>query len=182
VDALKAASSSNIVEFIQKARKIHGDMYDYSKSVYININTKIIIICPKHGEFLKRPDAHLSGQGCPSCRISKGEIRVKEFLEKNNIIFVPQFTFHNCKNVKPLPFDFYIPLFNLCIEYDGEQHHVAKTHFGGIEGLNKRQLHDNIKTEFCKLNKIELIRIPHMAYNDIENMLINTVNSRLITK
>lgn len=56
-----------IEQFIDKARKIHGDKYDYSKVEYINNKTKVCIICPKHGEFWQAPNYHLSGQGCKKC-------------------------------------------------------------------------------------------------------------------
>jgi hypothetical protein len=51
--------------FIQKAREMHGDKYNYSKVEYINSSTKIIIIiCKEHGEFLQSPNGHLSGNNC----------------------------------------------------------------------------------------------------------------------
>ena len=57
--------------FIEKARKEHGDKYDYSKVNYVNGKTKICIICPNHGEFWQRPKDHTNGQGCPKCGIEK---------------------------------------------------------------------------------------------------------------
>lgn len=54
-------------EFIEKAKQVHGDKYDYSKSDYINSRTKVCIICPEHGEFWQTGNAHLSGQNCPKC-------------------------------------------------------------------------------------------------------------------
>lgn len=54
-------------EFIQKARNIHGDKYDYSKTIYKKSSIPVIIICPIHGEFLQTPNAHLSGKGCKKC-------------------------------------------------------------------------------------------------------------------
>ena len=54
-------------EFIQKARFIHGDRYDYSKVDYVNYNTNICIICPEHGEFNVKPSVHLTGHQCPEC-------------------------------------------------------------------------------------------------------------------
>jgi hypothetical protein len=54
--------------FIQKAREMHGDKYNYSKVEYINSSTKIIIIiCKEHGEFLQSPNGHLSGNNCYYC-------------------------------------------------------------------------------------------------------------------
>ncbi len=57
--------------FIEKAMKVHGDKYDYSRVDYKTNRTKIKIICKTHGEFLKRADNHLSGQGCPKCKNKK---------------------------------------------------------------------------------------------------------------
>ena len=54
-------------EFIEKAKKVHGDKYDYSKVVYKNSTTKVCIICPEHGEFYQTPNSHLNGQGCRNC-------------------------------------------------------------------------------------------------------------------
>ena len=54
-------------EFINKAREVHGDKYDYSKVDYINCDIKVVIICSEHGEFLQRPHEHIKGQGCPKC-------------------------------------------------------------------------------------------------------------------
>ena len=56
-------------EFIQRARKVHGDKYDYSKSKYVKSSIKTTIICPTHGEFQQKPNKHLSGQGCPKCNV-----------------------------------------------------------------------------------------------------------------
>lgn len=53
--------------FIQRAKYVHGDTYDYSKTQYINLRTRIKIICPKHGEFLQFPQVHLKGQDCKLC-------------------------------------------------------------------------------------------------------------------
>lgn len=53
--------------FIKKAKEIHGDKYDYSKSVYINSQTKLIIICKIHGEFKQIPNSHIIGRGCKRC-------------------------------------------------------------------------------------------------------------------
>ena len=54
-------------EFIEKARKKHGDKYDYSKIETINDNDHVCIICPEHGEFWQRPKNHLNGYGCTKC-------------------------------------------------------------------------------------------------------------------
>ncbi len=59
--------TKTIDQFIKDVRKVHGDKYDYSLSEYVNNNTKVIIICKKHGNFEQRPSDHLQGNGCPIC-------------------------------------------------------------------------------------------------------------------
>lgn len=54
-------------EFIKKAILVHGDKYDYSHTNYVASREKLMIICPKHGEFLQLPTSHLQGNGCPKC-------------------------------------------------------------------------------------------------------------------
>lgn len=68
-------------EFVERARKVHGDKYDYSKVNYVNSSTKVIIICPIHGEFEQAPTNHLSGQGCPNCGGRK-RLSTDDFIEK----------------------------------------------------------------------------------------------------
>lgn len=54
-------------QFIIDANKTHKDFYDYSKTVYVNAKDKLIITCPKHGNFLQTPNDHLTGFGCDLC-------------------------------------------------------------------------------------------------------------------
>jgi len=68
------------LEFITKAKEVHGDKYDYSKTEYMNAQTKVCIICPEHGEFWQKPYNHLNGNGCPSC--IRHEWDTKSFIEK----------------------------------------------------------------------------------------------------
>ncbi|MHA1372307.1 MAG: hypothetical protein ACTSRA_21620 [Promethearchaeota archaeon] len=67
--------------FIKLSKQIHDNEYDYSKTVYLSTNKKVIIICPIHGEFKQRASAHTSGQKCPKCSISK-PITTKEFIKR----------------------------------------------------------------------------------------------------
>lgn len=81
----------NTKSFIEKAIEIHGNKYDYSKVEYINSQTKVCIICPKHGEFWQKPSCHLSmHQGCPKCKAEKTSNLCKsntnDFIKKANEI------------------------------------------------------------------------------------------------
>ena len=109
------------------------------------------------------------GQGCPICNISKGEYRVINFLEKNNIKYIRQYSFNKCKYIKKLQFDFYLKDLNICIEYDGIQHFESIKGLGGEKKFEQTQINDKIKTTFCLNNNIILIRI---KYNEkIENKI-----------
>lgn len=72
---------SNTQEFINKARLVHGDKYDYSKVEYKTAKTKIIIICKEHGEFEQTPDNHLHGKGCPKC-VKNHRLTQEEFIRR----------------------------------------------------------------------------------------------------
>lgn len=158
---------------IDDFNKIHNNKYDYSMVNYIDNTTKISIICPIHGVFEQTPAAHKQKQGCPLCNISKGEDSIKLFLEKNNIIFERQKRFKECRNIRPLPFDFYLPEHNICIEYNGKQHYKPINYWGGEDGFNLRQIRDKIKMEYCHKNNITLITI---KYDDSDLVLESKLN------
>ena len=77
-------------QFIKEAKEIHGDKYDYSKVAYINSQTKVEIICPKHGSFQQTPFIHLRGSGCPECSLEnvvKQNLKTtEEFVEEAKLI------------------------------------------------------------------------------------------------
>ena len=89
-EATHKLQRSTTEEFIKKARKVHGNKYDYSKVNYINNETKVCIICDVHGEFWQKPSAHLSGSGCYKCgKVSMSEKQAmtkSEFIQRANEI------------------------------------------------------------------------------------------------
>lgn len=153
--------------FIERSINIHGNKYDYTKSNYTKAHDMITIICPIHGEFEQLATNHLSGKGCYKCseslKESKKLIIIDKFLDSLNLFYHHEYRFNDCRNIKPLPFDRYIPELNLCIEYDGEQHFIPTLHWGGEEKLMQYKINDEIKTNYCKENDIKLLRI---KYND----------------
>jgi len=154
---------STTEEFIIKANKKHFNKYDYSLVKYESCMEKVDIVCKKHGLFKQKPNCHLNGQGCPVCKLSKGEKKVKYFLNKKNITYIQQYIFNDCVNIRPLPFDFYLPTLNICIEYDGVQHFKP---YGWDKSGNRFKTtvkNDKIKNQYCLNNNIGLIRI---KYND----------------
>jgi hypothetical protein len=156
---------------INNFKLIHGNKYDYSKVKYESAHKKIKIVCPMHGDFMQTPNNHKNGNGCPICKQSNGENQIKLFLENNFIAFIPQYKFKNCKNIFKLPFDFYLPEYNTCIEYNGMQHYKPIKYFGGDEAFKQRKINDKIKMEYCNKNNIPLIII---RYNeDVITVLTN---------
>ena len=110
-------------DFIETARKIHGDKYDYSKVEYVNNVTKVCIICPEHGEFWQRPNSHLSRKhGCPHCANSKLETEYENILKTNKTNYEKQKKIKGIKDKNSLRFDFYDVDNNTLIECQGIQH------------------------------------------------------------
>jgi len=162
-------------DFIFESNIIHNYRWDYNLVNYINAKTKVKIICKKHGVFMTTPNNHINKRsGCPKCNIPKGEKHIEEILKKNNILYETQKTFINCKDIKNLKFDFYLPEYNMCIEYDGIQHFEPLKFFGGIEKLKKLQKRDQIKNNYCEKNNIKLLRIRYDE--NIEEKLKNALN------
>jgi len=168
-------SRKNIDLLISQFKELNGHLYDYSRVVYKNNNTKIEIVCKEHGSFLQTPKSHMRGDGCPKCSISKGERKIMMYFDKLNLNYEYNFIFNDCRDKNPLPFDFYLPDYNTCIEYDGEQHFKPIDYFGGLESFCKQSERDNIKNKFCIDKNIKLIRIPFDRYNEIENILISEI-------
>lgn len=144
-----------IVDF----NKYHNFNFEYDVTTYKNAHTKMKIFCKKcKNWFSQTPNTHLRC-GCPICNESKGEKNISNFLCENNILFDRQKSFTGCIYKSKLYFDFYLPDFNICIEFDGEQHYIPIEFFGGNKNLSVVKIRDNIKNIFCKENNINLIRI-----------------------
>ena len=169
----------DIQTFIKKCKETHNDKYDYSLVEYKNANTKVKIICNEHDIFEQTPNAHINQkQGCPYCKTSKGEGVIKEILNKNNVKYVQQHKFIGCKYKKLLPFDFYLPDYNMCIEYDGIQHFNPISKFGGDNALKLTIIKDNIKTNYCLENKIKLLRVKYnITLNNLEDLIIGGIRN-----
>lgn len=136
------------------------------------LRDRVKIKC-KHGHIYKVIVGNFKrGTRCPYCNESKGEEELKRILSKYFIDFKPQYKFKDCKFYKRLPFDFYLPHYNICIEYDGEFHY--KMIMGYDEFVNGK-IRDTIKTKYCKDNNIKLIRIPYWDFNEIENIICKEI-------
>lgn len=176
----KCAIEENIIfrrgtleNFIRNSRKVHGDRYIYdNQCVYVDYYTKLKILCkvPGHGYFEQIPEDHINGRcGCPKCNYSKGEESIHEYLLSVGTFNTPQFSFIDCRNKYPLPFDFYIECDNRfgLIEFQGKQHYESCEFFGGEEAFEYRKHNDNIKAKYCEDKNIPLLLI---HYKDIKKV------------
>ena len=150
---------SNKTEFVEKAKKIHNDKYDYSKVEYINAHTKVCIICPEHGEFWQTPNGHLNGNGCSYCKIrSILEQKTINYLNKTDIKYEKEKTFDWLKYNGNLRLDFYLPEYNIAIECQGKQHFIYDSMFyKSYDDFISQLERDKTKFELCKKHNINII-------------------------
>lgn len=146
--------------------------------IYESARKHVLCRCNKcNHEWMITPNNLLRGFGCPKCIKSKGEQAVEKYLNEHNIIFETQKRFKDCVDKKPLPFDFYLPDYNLCIEYQGAQHYIATRRMGDEEQLVYRQKHDRIKREYCRDKGINLLEIPYTNLNSVSQILTDVIST-----
>lgn len=144
---------------------------------YSGARTKCEHKCLICGNFwAAAPTNILKGKGCPNCPESRGAVKIRDTLKALGINFETEKRFESCRDIKPLPFDFYIPSHNLCIEFDGRQHFVPNPLFGGTKAMKGQQDRDKIKDEFCKRKKISLVRINYTQINYIASIVAGLVS------
>lgn len=139
---------------------------------YVNYITPLLHRCKKcSNEWEAKPIHTMRGHGCTVCNESHGERGVSQWLTNNNVEYIPQHRFDDCRDKQPLPFDFYLPKLNIAIEYQGHQHYESIDFFGGQVYLEYVQSHDKIKSDYCAKNNIQLICVPY--WEDINQYLNN---------
>lgn len=158
-------------QYVQEVKNINSNIEVIDE--YMGDGTPILHKCKIDGcEWMIRPANILQGQGCPKCNTSKGEKTIANWLSKNNISYEQQKTFNDCRNKLPLPFDFYLPDYNICIEYNGKQHYEPIDYFGGKEAFDGVVMRDKIKEKYCNENNIYLIKIAYNTniYEELQNL------------
>lgn len=144
---------------------------------YKGTQHKALFKCKKcNHEWRTTPNGIFSGHRCPVCASSHGEEKIAQYLTANEIYFVREYCFKDCKDIAYLKFDFYLPNNNTCIEFDGQQHFVPTkfhncTEDEAILRLEKQQKHDKIKEEYCSRHNIKLLRIPYWDEKKIPEIL-----------
>ncbi len=120
---IKAHPFKSTNEFIEDAKRIHGDKYGYSKTEYISVFKPVVITCLKHGDFNQTPNSHLHGHGCPRCshHISKGEQEMMDWIKQ----YFPD-ACHATGILAGKDIDIYIPSKKFGIEYNGIYFHSVQ--------------------------------------------------------
>lgn len=164
-------------EFEQEVFSVAGNEYSVLGE-YVNNGTKIKI---RHNTCLHSydvtPRAFLIGRRCPKCNDSKGEHQIHTILTSLGVKFSREFSTDNCRDVRPLRFDFAV--FNndeelaCLIEYDGKQHYQPVERFGGVKLFEIRKKHDAIKEKYCRDTSIPFLRIPYWDFDNIDEIVTN---------
>ena len=178
-------------DFVNKAKLVHNNKYDYSKVNYVDARTKVCIICPTHGEFWQAPLNHLTNKTlCPKCskiyRHSELEETIFNYLKEAypNLTITREKTFEWLKNKNNLLIDFFIEEHNIAIEVQGEQHYKPIQRFGGIEGFERRKFLDHLKKELCDGHGIRIIYVSSKRSdiikfkNNLKNILYETSSTQ----
>lgn len=167
-------------QFISELKEISPQISITSQ--YQSAHKKVDCKCLECGfEWKAAPHSLLRGERCPNCILpSKGESAISSCLNDFSVEYVFQKRFDDCRNIHPLPFDFYLPEYNACIEFQGRQHYEAVDHFGGEEELQIRQKRDQIKADYCRKNQIELLYIPYWDFDNIKQIIDCFLNERRV--
>ena len=144
------------------------------ESEYKNQDSKLKALCPNNHKYEFYINNFKKGKRCNQCNMSGGEQEIKRILKKYSIDYIFNYRF-NEKGMRSKPFDFYLPQYNCCIEFDGQQHYHIQFDKTLLDLMNQKYI-DNIKTEYCINNNIKLIRIPYWEFNIIELIMTNRLN------
>ena len=166
-------------EFVEKARKVHGDKYEYREDLvnYRGNKIPVGIICPIHGLFYQRPNGHLNGCGCPEC--GENNISEKKLYDLIKSHYPDAETQHKEEFLHSATsyqyIDIYIPSLKIDIEHQGCQHFRPISHFGGIEGYNSIHERDVRKYEKCKEHGIKIFYFSYEPKRYIPSIYIDKV-------
>jgi hypothetical protein len=139
---------------------------------YYNAKSKFIVMCDNNHEFITCNAYIRNNRGCPYCDETKGEKRIRKWLEENKIKFEPQKEFEGLIGLRDglLSYDFFLPIQNILIEYQGEFHDGKANNFVK-ENLNVQQEHDRRKKEYAESHNIKLLEIWYWQFANIEEIL-----------
>jgi len=154
-------------KFIQRAKDVHGDKYDYSKVDYVSAHKKVIIKCKIHGQFKQMPPSHCNGSGCLDCSPTKVRT-TKEFIKKAETVHDNQYDYSNTNYINART-----EVIIRCKTHDFEFNQTARNHLQGSSGcisctINKR------KNSLMNKNTIKVIKGTKTTKDTI-NKVINFI-------
>lgn len=153
------------------------ELFDINKNIevigkYNGAKTNIEVKCLKCGHVWSPvADSLLRGYGCPCCRRSKGEEKIEEYLNKNNIMFESQKKFSDLRNKLPLSYDFYLPDYNLLIEYQGQFHDGTTLMVDKEKYFERQKINDDLKRDYAKNNNYILLEIWYYDFDKIDSLI-----------
>ena len=173
----KLSTEQRKANWVKRCKKKYNDRFDYSQFVYVNNDTKGLVICKEHHySYMITPWGHLRGAGgCPFCTGSEGEVHIRTWLENHHINFVPQYSIPNenlfCKR-QSLRVDFYLPDFRMFIEMNGEQHYkyIACFHQDSWT-FEDQQIRDESLRQYSKRHNVRLLEIKYDEIKKIPKIL-----------
>lgn len=137
---------------------------------YKNVLSPMKCKCPKHGIYITNVSHLQEGKRCPACKETRGERKIREWLEKNEIEFESQKRFKDLRTKNGAPsYDFYIPSNNLLIEYQGEFHDGTAEMYKG--SYKEQKIRDKKKKDYALKNNYKLLEIWYWDFDRIENIL-----------
>lgn len=168
-------------EFIKQLQAVNNNIIVIGG--YTNASSHVDVECKICGwRWSPVAKSLTQGFGCPRCSMSHGEKAIGKYLDKHNIKYVPQKHFDQLIGVGGglLSYDFYLPQYNLLIEYQGEYHDGTASIQTEIEFL-KQQEHDKRKRNYAKSHNINLLEIWYWDFDKIDEILNNTLHNLVTT-
>lgn len=164
------ARSYDTSVFVQKARSVHGERYDYTNSHYRRAGTPVSIVCKKHGEFMQSPENHLQGQNCPKCAIHSGTSEFEREIMAYALTLCDDAVANDRTQIAPMELDVFIPSQRVGIEANGCYWHSDR---------KKHKNYHRDKSLKCKEAGIRLIHITDADWNarrpQMERMIRNAL-------
>lgn len=157
-------------QFVNELSSVNKNIEIIGK--YDGAKNRIDVKCLKCGHIWSPvADSLLHGYGCPCCKRSKGEEKIENYLFKNNIIFESQKKFSDLRNSLPLSYDFYLPEYNLLIEYQGQFHDGTTSMVDQSKYFERQKINDELKRNYANNNNYNLLEIWYYDYDNVDNII-----------
>lgn len=184
---IEKLSEFNKIPESEFCRRLKENGYNISVVCgYDGITSIVTVRCNDCGYEWSNQANYILSTGCPCCNNNSTEFKLGEIIRSHGFKCIPQFSLDDCRDIRPLPFDFYLPEINALVEYDGEGHYMP-VRFGGMSDEEAEehfiyiQKHDDIKNKYCAENDIPLIRVPYWEKNNLEQYIMDRLQQYVLT-